>query len=44
MTVAKGRAIPSFPNFPYGRVDCEKMDKKEKSDDYDSPSDLWSVL
>ena len=25
------------------RSDSEKMDKKEKSDDYDSPSDLWSV-
>ena len=26
------------------RSDSEKMDKKEKSDDYDSPSDLWSVF
>ena len=26
------------------RSDREKMDKKEKSDDYDSPSDLWSVF
>ena len=26
------------------RSDSEKLDKKEKSDDYDSPSDLWSVF
>ena len=26
------------------RSNSEKMDKKEKSDDYDSPSDLWSVF
>ena len=26
------------------RSDSEKMDKKEKSDNYDSPSDLWSVF
>ena len=26
------------------RSDSEKMDKKEKSDEYDSPSDLWSVF
>ena len=26
------------------RSDSEKMDKKEKSDDYDSPSDLWNVF
>ena len=26
------------------RSDSEKMDKKEKSDYYDSPSDLWSVF
>ena len=25
------------------RSDSEKMDKKKKSDDYDSPSDLWRV-
>ena len=47
--VAKGRAIASFPYFPYAvvdesRSDSEKMDKKEKSDDYDSPSDFWSVF
>ena len=26
------------------RSDCEKMDKKEKSDDYDSPSDFLSFF
>ena len=26
------------------RNDSEKMDKKEKSDAYDSPSDFWSVF
>ena len=42
---ARSLLFHTFPvNESRSRSDNEKMDKKEKSDDYDSPSDLWSVF